>query len=206
MYARGLSTRDPSEIWPLHLFLDSVAERLRPASAREAVLLPLALPEKAGRCSGILLPAPRSQPSAAGSFLKQMKRRGLAEPVLVCTDGPPDSSGRWRSAFLVCLGSGVWRTRSRNIVGKGPKRSQAEVKEALNAAYRAPSLPPARVIPAVPPTCLNGSSWRKRAIAGQPEPCWLGRGRHTAHVRRSHLRFADLEGYADIGAQAPAAR
>jgi len=41
MYARGLSTRDPSEIWPLHLFLDSVAERLRPASAREAVLLRL---------------------------------------------------------------------------------------------------------------------------------------------------------------------
>ena len=138
MYACGLSTRDLSEIWPLHLFLDGVAERLRPASAREAVLLPLALPEKAGRCSGILLPAPRSQPSAAGSFLKQMKRRGLAEPVLVCTDGPPDSSGRWRSAFLVCLGSGVWRTRSRNIVGKGPKRSQAEVTEAVNAAYRAP--------------------------------------------------------------------
>jgi len=155
---------------------------------------------------GHLAPGAKESTECCRKFLKADEAPGPFEPVLVCTDGPPDSSGRWRSAFLVCLGSGVWRTRSRNIVGKGPKRSQAEVKEALNAAYRAPSLPPARVIPAVPPTCLNGSSWRKRAIAGQPEPCWLGRGRHTAHVRRSHLRFADLEGYADIGAQAPAAR
>lgn len=142
----AFATRDLSEIGPLYLFLDGVAERLRPGSAREAVLCAWAITWEGRKVLMHLAPGTKESTECCREFLEEMKRRGLTDPVLVCTDGAPGLIRAVEECFPASLRQRCLAHKVRNIVDKVPERSQAEVKEAVNAAYRAPSLPLARVI------------------------------------------------------------
>ena len=78
-------------------------------------------------------------------FLEKMRRRGLPDPVLVATDGAPGLVRAVEECFFVSLRQRCLAHKVRNIVDKLPERARAEVKEAVHAAYRAPSLALARV-------------------------------------------------------------
>lgn len=84
----AFATRDLSEVHPLYLFLDGGAERLRPGTATETVLSVWAITWE-GKKVLIHLGPGTKESTECGSFSKEMRRPGLADPVLICTDGPP---------------------------------------------------------------------------------------------------------------------
>ena len=141
----AFATRDLSEVHPLYLFLDGVAERLRPGTAREAVLSAWAITWEGKKVLIHLAPGTKESTECCREFLEEMRRRGLADPVLVCTDGAPGLIRAVEECFPASLRQRCLAHKVRNIVDKLPERAEAEVKEAVHAAYRAPSLALARV-------------------------------------------------------------
>lgn len=80
-------TRDLSDIKPLYLFLDGIAERLRPGAKSEAILCAWAITEQGRKVLVHLSPGTKESTECCRDFLEDLKRRGLGEPVLVITDG-----------------------------------------------------------------------------------------------------------------------
>ncbi len=142
----AFATRDLSEVRPLYLFLDGVAERLRPGQAREAVLSAWGITWQGKKVLIHLSPGTKESTDCCREFLEEMRRRGLSDPVLVVTDGAPGLIRAVEECFSASLRQRCLAHKVRNIVDKVPERSQAEVKEAIHASYRAPSVALARVI------------------------------------------------------------
>jgi len=85
----AFATRDLSEVRPLFLFLDGVAERLRPGQTREAVLCAWAVTWEGRKVLVHLSPGTKESTECCRDFLEDLRRRGLSDPVLVATDGAP---------------------------------------------------------------------------------------------------------------------
>jgi len=66
----AFATRDLSEMRPLYLFLDGVAERLRPGSAREAVLSAWAIAWEGRKVLIHLSPGTKESTDCCREFLK----------------------------------------------------------------------------------------------------------------------------------------
>ena len=142
----AFATRDLSAVRPLYLFLDGVAERLRPGQGREAVLCAWGITWEGRKLLIHLAPGTKESTECCREFLEDMRRRGLADPVLAATDGAPGLIRAVEECLPVSLRQRCLAHKVRNIVDKLPERAKAEVKEAVHAAYRAPSLALARVI------------------------------------------------------------
>jgi transposase-like protein len=140
------ATRDLSEVRPLYLFLDGVAERLRPGAKREAVLAAWCLTED---CRKVLLhvsPGTKESTDCCCEFLEELKRRGLPDPVLVATDGAPGLIRAVEQCFPASLRQRCLAHKMRNIGSKVPEELRVEFKEAARAAYQAPSPAMARAL------------------------------------------------------------
>ncbi len=140
------STRDLSEIRPLYLFLDGVAERLRPGAKREAVLTAWCLTED---CQKVLLhvsPGTKESTDCCKEFLEELKRRGLSDPVLVVTDGAPGLIRSVEECLSMSLRQRCLAHKIRNIGSKLPEEIRVEFKEAARASYQAPSPAMARAL------------------------------------------------------------
>lgn len=142
----AFATRDLSPVQPLYLFLDGVAERLWPGLAREAVLCAWGITWEGKKVLIHLAPGTKESTDCCREFIEDMKRRGLSDPVLVVTDGAPGLIRAVEECFPVSLRQRCLAHKLRNLLDKVPQRAQAEVKEAVRAAYQAPSLALARVI------------------------------------------------------------
>jgi len=133
------STRELSELRPAYVFLDGIAERLRPGSKREAVLAAWCLTED---CRKVLLnvaPGTKESTECCREFLEDLKRRGLADPVLVVTDGAPGLIRAVEQCFPSSLRQRCLAHKMRNIVLKLPEEIRVEFQQAARAAYQAPS-------------------------------------------------------------------
>lgn len=140
------ATRDLSEIRPLYLFLDGIAERLRPGAKSEAILCAWAITETGHKVLIHLAPGTKESTDCCRDFLQDLKRRGLPDPVLVITDGAPGIMRAVEECFPASLRQRCLAHKMRNLLGKVPAELQEEVKQLADAVYHAPSPAIARAL------------------------------------------------------------
>lgn len=140
------ATRDLSEIRPLYLFLDGLAERLRPGAKREAVLSAWAITWEGKKVLIHVAPGTKESTECCRDFMADMKRRGLSDPVLVTTDGAPGLVRAVEEAFPASLRQRCLAHKMRNVMAKVPEEGRAEFRQAARAAYDAPSPAMARAL------------------------------------------------------------
>lgn len=139
-------TRDLSDLQPLYLFLDGIAERLRPGAKSEAILCAWAITESGRKVLIHLAPGTKESTDCCRDFLEDMKRRGLSDPVLIATDGAPGLIRAVEECFPASLRQRCLAHKMRNLLSKVPAELQDEVKQLAQAAYQAPSPAVARAL------------------------------------------------------------
>jgi len=73
-------------------------------------------------------------------FFRNLKRRGLKDPVLGVSDGAPGLIRAFEDCFLKTLRERCLVHKKMNILGKVPSEVIPEVKSYLNTVYYAPDL------------------------------------------------------------------
>src|SRR5262249_36608543 len=147
---QAFATRDLSEYEITYLFIDGIAERLRPGGKREPVLAAWGFTIEGRRVLLHMMAGSKEDAETVTAFFEDMKRRGLNDPLLVTSDGAPGII----KAIEVCfqLGSGAsrivcatWRPRCRKTSGRtsrsAHRRSPGPRAEPLRASSRPASLP-----------------------------------------------------------------
>lgn len=135
----AFATRDLSELRPLYLFVDGLSHRLRPGSRREAVLVAWAITWEGKKVLIHAAPGSKESTECVKAFYEDLKRRGLAEPVLVVTDGAAGVIRATEECFPKALRQRCLAHKMRNLLGKLPEEAVEEIKHHARAAYQAPS-------------------------------------------------------------------
>jgi putative transposase len=140
------ATRDLSDVQPLYLFLDGIAERLRPGAKREAILCAWTITWEGKKVLLHVTPGTKESTECCKDLLADLKRRGLADPVQVVTDGAPGLIRAVEECFPASLRQRCLAHKMRNIVAKVPREHAAEMRQLVHAIYEAPSLAMARTL------------------------------------------------------------
>jgi putative transposase len=136
---QDFATRDLSEDDIAYLFVDGIAERIRPGQRREPVLAAWGFTVEGKKVLLSLMAGSKEDAETVSAFFQDMRARGLGDPLLVVSDGAPGiikaidtcfpRSGRQR-----CLAH-----RMRNLAAKVPDDLWPDFKTRVQAAYQAPS-------------------------------------------------------------------
>ena len=142
---QAFAQRDLGEYEITYLFVDGIAERLRPGAKREPVLAAWGFTIEGRR---VLMAGSKEDAETVTAFFEDMKRRGLNDPLLVTSDGAPGivkaiEIGFPRAARQRCLAH-----RMRNLAAKVPEDVWPDFKVRAQAAYQAPSRAIARELAA----------------------------------------------------------
>jgi transposase-like protein len=135
----AFATRDLSEHQLLYLFVDGVAERLRPGLAREAVLCAWGIDQEGKKVLLALSPGTKEDTESCRAFFQDMRRRGLGDPLLVVTDGAPGLIRAVEECFPRSHRQRCLAHRMRNLEAKVPEHVWPELRVRAKAAYEAPS-------------------------------------------------------------------
>jgi hypothetical protein len=92
----AFANRDLSEFAVAYFFVDGVAERLHAGLPREAVLCAWGITEDGRKVLLHLAPGTKEDTASCTAFFEDLKRRGLADPLLAVTDGAPGAHPRRR--------------------------------------------------------------------------------------------------------------
>lgn len=136
----AFATRDLSEHQILYLFVDGIAERLRPGQPREAVLGAWGFDIDGHKHLLHLAPGTKEDTESCKGFFQDMKRRGLADPLFVNTDGAPGLIRAVEECFPRSVRGRCLAHKMRNLASKTPAEHWPEVKARIKASYEAPSL------------------------------------------------------------------
>ena len=96
---QAFAQRDLSEYEITYLFVDGIAERLRPGAKREPVLAAWGFTIEGRRILLHLMAGSKEDAETVTAFFEDMKMRGLNDPLLVTSDGAPGII----KAIEVCL-------------------------------------------------------------------------------------------------------
>jgi transposase-like protein len=136
----AFATRDLSELEVSYLFADGIAERLRPGENRQAILAAWGITIEGQKVLIHLSPGSKESTECCRAFFEDLKRRGLADPILGVTDGAPGLIRGLEESFPTSLRQRCLAHRLRNLMAKVPEGAiQIEIKQAVLAAYTAPS-------------------------------------------------------------------
>jgi putative transposase len=157
----AFSKRDLSEHAIAYLYVDGIAERLRPGQKREAVLAAWGIGADGRKVLVALMAGSKENVETVRAFFQDLRARGLGDPLLVVSDGAPGiiraiEEGFPRSARQRCLAH-----RMRNLAIKVSADLWPEFKARVAACYQAPSR----------------ASWR---AASAPTTPWSRRARSPA--------------------------
>lgn len=145
----AFAERDLSGFEVEYLFLDAVYESLRQqGGGKEGVLCGWAICADGRKVMLHLALGNKESYSNWLEFLRDMVRRGLQTPVLVTTDGAPGLIRAVEEVFPNSLRQRCLAHKTRNVTDKVPDSVRAEVKNAIRAAYYAPSRDVANMIAA----------------------------------------------------------
>jgi transposase-like protein len=86
---QAFAQRDLSEYEITYLFVDGIAERLRPGGKREPVLAAWGFTIEGRRVLLHMMAGSKEDAETVTAFFEDMKRRGLKDPLLVTSDGAP---------------------------------------------------------------------------------------------------------------------
>ena len=129
--------RDLSRQPVLYLFLDGVAERLHLGQPREPVLAAWGIAASGAKVLLGLYSASKEDAASARECLRDLKARGMNDPVLVATDGAPGLIRAVEEVFPQSLRQRCLAHKLRNLGAKVPEERWREVKAYALAAYQA---------------------------------------------------------------------
>ncbi len=133
------AARDLGEYDIVYLFVDGVAERLRPGQKREPVLAAWGFTASGARVLLHLMAGSKEDAETVSAFFQDMRRRGLGDPLLVVSDGAPGIIKAIETCFPRSARQRCLAHRMRNLAAKVPEDLWPEFKARATAAYQAPS-------------------------------------------------------------------
>lgn len=133
------ATRDLSEYDIAYLFVDGIAERIRPGQRREPVLAAWGFSATGTRVLLHLMAGSKEDGETVTAFFQDMRARGLGDPLLVVSDGAPGIIKAIESCFPRSERQRCLAHRLRNLAVKVPEDVWPEFKTRAVAAYQAPS-------------------------------------------------------------------
>jgi putative transposase len=131
--------RDLSEFAVAYFFVDGVAERLHAGLPREAVLCAWGITEDGRKVLLHLAPGTKEDTASCTAFFEDLKRRGLADPLLTVTDGAPGLIRAVETCFPRALRQRCLVHRLRNLRSKAPDGQWPEIAIRARACYEAAS-------------------------------------------------------------------
>jgi len=142
----AFATRDLREFAVAYLFVDGVAERLHAGLPREAVVCAWGITEDGRKVLLHLAPGTKEDTASCTAFFEDLKRRGLADPLLVVTDGAPGLIRAVETCFPRAVRQRCLVHRLRNLRSKAPDSQWPEIAIRARACYEAASLALAAVL------------------------------------------------------------
>jgi len=136
---QAFAGRDLSEFDVLYLFVDGIAEKLHLGQPREAVLAAWGITHGGHKVLLGLAPASKEDTASCRDFLRDLKARGLADPILVASDGAPGLIRAVEEVFPRALRQRCLAHKIRNLEAKVPAERWREVKAMALAAYQGAS-------------------------------------------------------------------
>ena len=131
--------RDLAEHAVVYLFVDGIAERLRPGQRREAVLAAWGVGEDGRKVLLGLMAGSKEDVETVRAFFQDLRVRGLGDPLLVVSDGAPGIIRAIEECFPRSARQRCLAHRMRNLVAKAPTDLWPEFKARVTACYPAPS-------------------------------------------------------------------
>jgi putative transposase len=136
---QAFATRSLADLAIVYLFVDGVAERLHLGQPREAVLVAWGIDASGGKQLLGLLPGTKEDTACCRDFLRDLKARGLRDPLLVVTDGAPGLIRAVQDVLPRSLRQRCLAHKMRNLQAKVPAERWREIGPAARAVYQAPS-------------------------------------------------------------------
>jgi transposase-like protein len=136
---QAFAGRDLSEHRIVYLYVDGIAERLHLGQPREVVLAAWGITDSGHKALLGLAPGAKEDTVSCREFLRDLKDRGLVDPILVITDGAPGLIRAAEKVFPRGLRQRCLAHKVRNLEGKVPAELWREVKARAIAAYQAAS-------------------------------------------------------------------
>ena len=136
---QDFATRDLGEYDIVYLFIDGIAERIRPGQRREPVLAAWGFTSAGARVLLHLMAGSKEDAETVSAFFQDMRSRGLGDPLLVVSDGAPGIIKAIETCFPRSERQRCLAHRMRNLAAKVPEDVWPEFKARATAAYQAPS-------------------------------------------------------------------
>ncbi len=132
-------SRDLGKYEIVYLYVDGVAERLRPGQRREPVLAAWGFSSEGKRILLHLMAGSKEDHETVSAFFQDMRARGLGDPLLVVSDGAGGIIKALESCFPRSERQRCLAHRMRNLAAKLPEDIWPEFKARAKASYEAPS-------------------------------------------------------------------
>jgi putative transposase len=142
------ATRDLSEYDIVYLFIDGIAERIRPGSKREPVLAAWGFTAEGKKVLLHLMAGSKEDAETVSAFFQDMRARGLGDPLLNVSDGAGGIIKAIETCFPRSERQRCLAHRMRNLAAKVPEDQWPEFKARATATYQAPSRAIARELAA----------------------------------------------------------
>ena len=133
---QAFAGRDLSEHRVVYLFIDGIAERLHLGQPREAVLAAWGITDRGEKVLLGLCPGTKEDTASARELLRDLKARGMNDPLLVVSDGAPGLIRAIEEVFPKSLRQRCLAHRMRNLEGKVPESAGAKSKPRLKPLTR----------------------------------------------------------------------
>jgi len=136
---QDFASRDLSGHEIVYLFVDGIAERIRPGQRREPVMAAWGFTATGAKVLLHLMAGSKEDAETVSAFFQDMRARGLGDPVLIVSDGAPGIIKAIETCFPRSARQRCLAHRMRNLAAKVPEDIWPEVKARITAAYQAPS-------------------------------------------------------------------
>jgi len=133
------AARDLSEYDIAYLFVDGIAERIRPGQKREPVLAAWGFTAAGAKVLLHLMAGSKEDAETVSAFFQDMRARGLGDPLLVVSDGASGIVKAIETCFPRSERQRCLAHRMRNLAAKVPEDLWPEFKARATAGYQAPS-------------------------------------------------------------------
>lgn len=120
------ASRDLSEYDITYLFVDGIAERLRPGQRREPVLAAWGHTSSGAKVLLHLMAGSKEDAETVTAFFQDMRARGLGDPLLVVSDGAPGIVKALETCFPRSERQRCLAHRMRNLAAKVPEVARVQ--------------------------------------------------------------------------------
>jgi putative transposase len=136
---QAFKSRDLAEYDIAYLFIDGIAERIRPGQRREPVMAAWGFTFDGRKVLLHLMAGSKEDAETVSAFFQDMRARGLGDPLLVVSDGAAGIIKAIEVCFPRSTRQRCLAHRMRNLAAKVPEDLWPEFKARATAAYQAPS-------------------------------------------------------------------